>query len=92
MARYQEAGLKQAASLSALNFGQSCIFTAAMTAGMILTARAAMSGEATVGDVVMVNGLLFQVGVPGGRPRWASWTLGDALFWLRGFQVAFQIR
>jgi len=39
MARYQEAGLKQAASLSALNFGQSCIFTVSMAAGMIMTAQ-----------------------------------------------------
>ncbi|GAX78993.1 hypothetical protein CEUSTIGMA_g6433.t1 [Chlamydomonas eustigma] len=64
MARYQEAGLKQATSLSYLNFGQGVIFTVAMTAGMALTAQRVAVGEATVGDVVMVNGLLFQLSMP----------------------------
>jgi hypothetical protein len=39
MARYQEAGLHQATSLSALNFGQSVIFTFSMTAAMVMVAQ-----------------------------------------------------
>jgi hypothetical protein len=40
---------------------QALIFTAAMTGAMLYTANTITSGTATVGDLVMVNGLLFQV-------------------------------
>lgn len=64
MERYQKAGLSQAVSLSLLNFGQNMIFSASMTAGMLLVAQSVSRGEATIGDVVMVNALLFQLSMP----------------------------
>lgn len=61
MQRYESAAVSTAQSLAQLNLGQSWIFTAAITAAMAATAHAVMAGTATVGDLVMVQGLLFQV-------------------------------
>jgi hypothetical protein len=84
MALYEAAAVKTQQSLSYLNLGQSVIFTAGMTAAMVLTGRQVLAGQASVGDLVMVNGLLFQVRrrgtVPGtvaarcaGTARAVSW-------------------
>ncbi|KAL9646491.1 hypothetical protein ABK040_006550 [Willaertia magna] len=62
--KYEDASLKTASSLSLLNFGQQFIFSAALTAIMYFTANRIMTGELTVGDLVMVNGLLFQLSIP----------------------------
>ena len=62
--RYQDAALRAQSSLSLLNFGQNAIFTVGLTTIMYFTALDVMRGNATVGDLVLVNGLLFQLSVP----------------------------
>jgi len=64
MRKYEGAAVQTAQSLAELNLGQSLIFTGAITASMVITAQAVARGEATVGDLVMVNGLLFQLSMP----------------------------
>jgi len=62
--KYQTSALQAQSSLALLNFGQNAIFTVGLTTIMYLTAKDLMAGNATVGDLVLVNGLLFQLSVP----------------------------
>lgn len=64
LAGYQTAALRTQSSLSLLNFGQNAIFSAGLAAIMWLTTEQIMAGQATAGDLVLVNGLLFQLSVP----------------------------
>uniref|UniRef100_A0A7S4IZ59 ABC transporter n=1 Tax=Odontella aurita TaxID=265563 RepID=A0A7S4IZ59_9STRA len=61
---YQHAALKAQSSLSLLNFGQNAIFSCGLTAIMYLTCGNIYEGTATAGDLVLVNGLLFQLSIP----------------------------
>jgi len=61
---YQSAALEAQRSLSLLNFGQAAIFSAGLTGIMYLTSVQILERTATVGDLVLVNGLLFQLSVP----------------------------
>ncbi|XP_023712127.2 ATP-binding cassette sub-family B member 7, mitochondrial isoform X2 [Cryptotermes secundus] len=62
--KYEAASLKTSTSLALLNFGQNAIFSGALSLIMVLAAKQIVQGNMTVGDLVMVNGLLFQLSVP----------------------------
>jgi ATP-binding cassette subfamily B protein len=62
--KYEDAATKSEASLGLLNIGQSLIIAAALTALMLLAAEGVVSGAFTLGDLVLVNGLLIQLYIP----------------------------
>src|SRR5438105_12395808 len=62
--KYESAAVKNEASLGALNIGQSLIIAAAVTALMVLVAQGVAMKSFTLGDLVLVNGLLIQLYIP----------------------------
>ncbi|XP_053602930.1 iron-sulfur clusters transporter ABCB7, mitochondrial isoform X2 [Plodia interpunctella] len=62
--KYEAASLKTASSLALLNFGQHAIFSGGLSIIMIMAANEIVKGNMSVGDLVMVNGLLFQLSIP----------------------------
>jgi ATP-binding cassette subfamily B protein len=57
-------GDQNEASLGLLNIGQSLIIAAAVTALMLLVAEGVAAKQFTLGDLVLVNGLLIQLYIP----------------------------
>jgi ATP-binding cassette subfamily B protein len=61
---YESAAVKSEASLGLLNIGQSLVIAVAVTALMILAAQGVAARDLTLGDLVLVNGLLIQLYIP----------------------------
>src|SRR5215470_15862479 len=55
---YESAAVRSEASLGLLNIGQSLIIAVAVTALMVLVAQGVAAKDLTLGDLVLVNGLL----------------------------------
>lgn len=49
---YEDAALQTQRSLAFLNFGQSIIFSTALSTAMVLCSQGIMNGQMTVGDLV----------------------------------------
>src|SRR4051794_17648438 len=64
MERYERASVKTYTSLAVLNTGQAIIFTAGLTATMLMCAVGVRNGSNTVGDFVMVNAMMIQLYQP----------------------------
>jgi ATP-binding cassette subfamily B protein len=64
LCQYEAAAVKTEASLGVLNIGQSFIIAIAVTLLMILAAEGVVAATLTLGDLVLINGLLIQLYIP----------------------------
>ena len=64
LATWEQARLKNRLSLLALNSGQALIIAAAITALMWLGAADVVSGQLTIGELVMINAYMIQLFLP----------------------------
>lgn len=64
LVKYRDSQIKVSQSLAFLNSGQNFIFTTALTAMMYMGCTGVLGGTLTVGDLVLINQLVFQLSVP----------------------------
>jgi len=62
--KYESAAVKNEVSLGLLNVGQSFVIAIAVTLLMILAAKGVVNKTLTLGDLVLINGLLIQLYIP----------------------------
>ncbi|MHB8668621.1 MAG: ABCB family ABC transporter ATP-binding protein/permease, partial [Burkholderiales bacterium] len=62
--KFETAAVKNEMSLGLLNVGQSCVIAIAVTLLMILAAQGVVNKSLTLGDLVLINGLLIQLYIP----------------------------
>ena len=62
--KYESAAVRNEVSLGLLNIGQSTIIAIAVTLLMFLAAEGVVAKTLTLGDLVLVNGLLIQLYIP----------------------------
>ncbi len=62
--KYEDAAVRNEMSLGLLNIGQSSIIAIAVTLLMILASQGVVAKTLTLGDLVLVNGLLIQLYIP----------------------------
>ncbi|ORZ36594.1 P-loop containing nucleoside triphosphate hydrolase protein [Catenaria anguillulae PL171] len=64
LAAYEKAAVKTTTSLAMLNAGQAGVFAVSLTTMMWMATEGILAGALTVGDLVMINGLVFQLSMP----------------------------
>ncbi len=64
MGQWEEAAVKSQNTMSLLNFGQAAIIAIGVTGIMIMAARGVVSGELTLGDLVLINAMMLQLFLP----------------------------
>jgi ATP-binding cassette subfamily B protein len=62
--KYEGAAVRNEMSLGVLNIGQSCVIAIAVTWLMVLAADGVVTRTLTLGDLVLINGLLIQLYIP----------------------------
>ena len=64
MVQYEKAANETWYSLSWLNMGQAVIFTIGVALCMVMSAHEVVAGTQSLGDFVLLNTLLMQLGIP----------------------------
>ena len=61
---FQKSSIQTQTSLSLLNFGQNAIFSVGLVAMMYMSTQDILLHGHNIGDLILVNGLLFQLSIP----------------------------
>ncbi|KAH9276884.1 hypothetical protein BASA83_000396 [Batrachochytrium salamandrivorans] len=64
LVKYEKAAINTSVSLAFLNAGQNAIFSVALVTMMWMASHGVLLGQLTVGDLVLINGLVFQLSMP----------------------------